>query len=240
MIMFDEFLKNCKPEDEILPSEARVEKNLASLRSLIEKEEKQVPKRKLGIKPLIIAAAAAILSGVSLLSVSAAIQKTTINFIMGGSEIEGEYYDYVDSEGYRQMSFEAVLPLDEHNYAIIFDVDAPRGENVRVITDETDPDFMERLRSFIEARHNSPKTEPSDPDPKDFGLVLKNSELCKYEWSKNSNGLVGSGGGVLLGEFDRISIASGKPSGYGEHFTYDHENNTTTLQINFYYYVGKE
>lgn len=149
--MFDDFLNNCQPEDEINPSEERIEKNIASVKSLIEKEEKDVTKRRFGLKPLIIAAAIAILSGVSLLSVSAAIQETTINFFMGGKEIEGEYYDYVDSKGFRHVTFGAVLPIDAENFAVVYDVDAPQGENVRVITEEADPDFIGKIRQFWDA-----------------------------------------------------------------------------------------
>ena len=34
--MFDDFLRNCPPEDEIKPSKERFEKNIAAVRSLSE------------------------------------------------------------------------------------------------------------------------------------------------------------------------------------------------------------
>ena len=239
--MFDDFLKNCPMEDEIKPSKKRVRKNIAALSSLIETEEKNVTKRKFRLKPLIIAAVIAILSGVSLLSASAAIQANIVNFFMGGEELEGEYSDYVDGKGYRHITFSAVLPMDEENYAIIYDVEAPQGENVRVITDETDPQFMERLHQFIKARHSY----WSDPDgieplPEDFGVHFKDSELCKYEWSEWSGGYNFGGGGRLGGEFSYTGAALGKPAGYEERYDYDNENNTKTLTVTFYYYVNKE
>ena len=230
--MFDEFLKNCRLEDEIKPSEKRVEKNIASLKSLIGREEKNVAKRKFRLKPLIITAVIAIFSGVSLLSVSAAIQENTFNFTIGGSEVEGNFNDYVDSKGYRRVSFEAVLPIDAENYAIIYDVDAPQGENVRVITDDTDTDFMERLRHYImESRQNS---NFEDVQAEDFGLVFKNSEYCLFSWKFGSSG--GSGG--FGGKFMDTEII--KPNGFHEEFDYDYENGTKKLKQSFFYYVGKD
>ena len=239
--MFDDFLKNCPMEDEIKPSDKRIEKNIAALASLIGQEEKSVTKRKFRLKPLIIAAVIAILSGVSLLSASAAIQANIVNFYMGGEELEGEYSDYVDGKGFRHITFSAVLPMDEENYAVIFDVDAPQGENVRVITEETDPDFMRRLRMYNEAVHNHWRGLNSiEPKPEDFGLGLKDSELCTYEWAAYSDGFKDGGGGVLGKKFSYTGAASGKSSGYEERYDYDNENNKKTLTVSFYYYVGKE
>lgn len=69
--MFDDFLRNCKPEDEIKPSKKRVKKNVAALRSLVEKEENSMAKRKFKHKPLIIAAA--VIAGLSLITGAAVI-----------------------------------------------------------------------------------------------------------------------------------------------------------------------
>ena len=233
--MFEDFLKNCPMEDEIKPSKKRVRKNIAALSSLIETEEKNVTKRKFRLKPLIIAAVIAILSGVSLLSASAAIQANIVNFFMGGEELEGEYSDYVDGKGYRHITFSAVLPMDEENYAIIYDVEAPQGENVRVITDETDPGFMERLRRWRSYLY-SPEVNAIECEPDDFGLVLKESELCEYELTERTDGYVHGGGGMFGGEFRALR----KDSEITERYRYDYENNTKTLTVTFYYYVGKE
>lgn len=150
--MFDDFLSNCPMEDRIKPPRKRVRKNIAALKSLIETEENAMTKRRRKLKPLIIAALITIISTVSLLTVNAAMQGAVIKFILGGEKVEGEFYDYVDSDGYRRVSFETVLPLYENKYAFIFDADAPKGENVRVLTPDTDPEFFEKLRLFVEAR----------------------------------------------------------------------------------------
>lgn len=139
-------------EDEIKPSKKRVSNNIDSVRSLIKKEENSMTKRKLRFKPLIIAAIVVAVSALSLVTVNAAPKGIPVKFIMGGEEIEGEYIDYVDGDGFRRISFNAVVPLYEQKYAIICDVDAPQGENVRVITEETDPEFFENLRLYIEAK----------------------------------------------------------------------------------------
>lgn len=229
MTMFDEFLKNCRMEDEIKPSKKRIGKNIAALRTLVETEENGLTKRKFSSKPLIIAAAIAIVSGVSLLSVSAAIMVTTVSFFMSGEELDGEYFDYVDSGGYRHISFRAVLPIDENNFAIIYDIDAPQGENMRVITDETDPDFMEKLRLY---RNTVMGRQEAGTD--DFGLVFKDSELCSYRLADES----GSFGGTRGGNF--MHTVEGKASGYAEEYSYDDLNKTKTFKETFYYYVGKE
>lgn len=211
--MFDEFLRNCPMEDEVKPSNKRVKRNIAAVKSLVEKEGASMTKRRFRLKTLIITAAIAaiaIFSVVSLLTVNGDVQGDIYKFSMGGEEIEGEYNDYVDNDGFRHVSFRAVLPIYEQNFALIYDVDAPRGENVRVITDETDPDFMDRIHQYLEAQdehleaykawkaEREAEHEESDfdsedvtitesdekfelpPEPEDFGLVLKDSELCSY------------------------------------------------------------
>lgn len=57
--MFEEFFARCKPTDKMKPSKKRVSKNIAAVRSLIETEGISMTetKRKIKIKPLIIAAA---------------------------------------------------------------------------------------------------------------------------------------------------------------------------------------
>lgn len=244
--MFDDFLRNFRPEDEMKPSEKRVEKNIASLKALIGKEEKNVTKRKFRFKPLIVAAVIAIFSGVSLLSASAAIQTYTVDLFMGGREIEGEYSDYVDGKGFRHITFSAVLPMDEENYAIIYDIDAPEGENVRVLTDEQYRDLMEKIRMYHEANNDHFREYGDHPCQhdgiafEDFGIVLKDSEYCSYEWMERTDEYVQGGGGGFGGEFLHTGAALKGPSENREHYDYDYENNTKTLTMTFYYYVGKE
>lgn len=255
--MFDEFLKNCPMQDKIKPSKKRVKKNIAAVNSLIETEEgTTMTKSGFKLKPLIIAAVILILSAVSLLSVNAATKGAVVNFILGGKSVEGEYYDYVDDEGFRHISFGAELPMYSNNFVLLYDVDAPQGENVRVITDETDPDFMGKLLLYKEAYKNARENgrKPVDPmgssvasveytdfmppRPEDFGLVFKDSELCTCYLASDGelyNAYFG-------GEFMNMDIDSEKPSGgYKEEYSrFDYLRGTKTFKVMFYYYVGKE
>ena len=254
--MFDEFLKNCPMEDEIKPSKERVKNNIDALNSLIETEEGNMTKRGFRLKPLLIAAVMTVIS-LSLVTVSyAATQNSVIHFVMGGRMIEGEYYDYVDKDGFRHISFGAALPIDAEDFAVIYDVDAPKGENVRVITDETDPDFMEKLRLFKAADYNvwkgarnaanktGPKSEKYTPlKPENFGLVLKDSEICTFQlYSKgNFEENFEYYSRTLDGKFMHTGAAEGMRSEFRrEYSNYDYVNRTKTFKITFYYYVGKE
>lgn len=235
--MSDEFLRDYALKAEKRLSKKRIKKNIAAVRSLIEKEENSMTKHKFRLKPLIIAAVIAAVSAVLLVTVNAAMKGAVVKFLMGGEEIEGEYYDYVDDEGYRHVSFGADLPFYEEKYAIIYDVDAPQGENVRVITEDTDPEFMEKIRLYVEARR-----EESGPlNPEDFGLVFKDSEICNYHYGFITETQTSSMDGGFGGEFMHMGAAYGKPSGSEEVFsTYDYENKTKTIRKKFYYYVGKD
>lgn len=229
--MFDQFLRNCPMEDKIKPSKKRVRKNIAAVNSLIDMEEDTMTRRKFRLKPLIIAAVIIILSAVSLLTVNAATQGEWVRFFLRGEEIEGEYHDYVDKDGYRQISFSAVLPIDAENFAVIYDVDAPQGENVRVITDETDPDFMDKLRLYKaadfnveEAARNAAERPPEDrfdkytpPMPEDFGLVFKDSEICTYQLFFEENSEYYSQ--ILDGKFMHTGAAEGKLSGFRREYS---------------------
>lgn len=260
--MFEDFFAECKPKDKIRPSKKRFNKNIAAVRSLIKSERgSTMAKRKLRFKPLIITAAVIITSVVSLLTVNAATNGALVKFFMGGEEIEGGYRDYVDHDGYRHVSFEATLPIYEENYAIIFDVDAPAEEAVRVITDETDPEFMDKLRQYKDAidnyRHalgvwkNDPEHNdyPGDVPPgcETVGLVFKDSELCSYSLgyvTKDSGFYLRDG--YLGGKFMSMGAAEGHPSGCGSpdydprDGHYDWESETKTMLVSFFYYVGKE
>ena len=245
-------------------------------------------KHKFKLKPLIITAAIIVTSLVSLLAVNAAGGEAVVNFFMRGEEIKGGYRDYVDHDGYRHVSFEAILPIYEENYAIIFDVDAPAEEAVRVITDETDPDFMDRLRQYkaasdkasevsramwdkiyawkgrnmnyddtferdrvkqeaLEAGVFDPSEWTKHPEPEDFGLAFKDSELCSWSlgYVSYDQGFSLSGG-YLGGEFMFLGVAGEHPSGCGDPDDdlrdghYDWESETKTMRVSFFYYVGKE
>lgn len=276
--MFDEFLRKCPPIYAVKPSKKRVGKNIAAVLSLIEKEESSMTKRKITLKPLISTAAAIAFAVASIFTVNAATKGAVVRFFMGGEEIEGDYIDYVDNKGFRHISFAATLPIYEENFAIIYDVDAPREEAVRVATNETDPDLMERLRQYRSAmdtywedlkkwyeENNITQEDIRDPDsefhktynseeavgrpfpePEDFELVFKDSELCLYRlgFVSKDNGFY-TCDGQIGGSFMDTGEAGLHPHGIGdkEHpneCNYDWDNEIKTYRESFYYYVGKE
>lgn len=259
--MFDEFLRNCPMENEIKPSKKRIKNNVAAVKSLIKKEESSMTKRQFGFKPMLIASVILITSLALLLTGNADIEPEKVNFVIGGKEIEGEYYDYVDGDGFRHISFSAVMPLCT-DYAIIYDVDAPSEEAVRVITDETDSEFMDKLRRYRDAYENDWVPEEVRVDendvtirkgepiyPEDYGLVLKDSELCSYYFPilYEDSTFRGSGQGFIGGKFMHTGVAEGHPNGGGsgdsdnpDNGRIDYENETVVHNEHFYYYVGRE
>ncbi len=208
-------------------------------------------KRRFNVKPLIIAASVFITVALLAVTANAVSGGGLVKFLFNGREYSGGTYDYVDKEGFRHIGFEVELPTYEDNYAIIYDVDAPQGENVRTLTEETDAEFFEKLRSFHEASFNG------GAKPEDFGLVLKDSELCRFRLGT----LTCSSSGIFGGKFRRTGEAAGKPSGvgtdlrddgkhvygdgnaYGTFYDWDFENETyrptKVVKDTIYYYVGK-
>lgn len=85
--MFEEFFAHCKPTDEVKPSKKRVNKNIAAVRSLIDSETEgnTMTKRKLRIKPLIIAAAAAAVALLAGFTTSVVRGKHVFSFNKGNS-----------------------------------------------------------------------------------------------------------------------------------------------------------
>lgn len=195
--MFDDFFSNCKPTDEVKPSKKRVYKNIAAVRSLIDSETEgnTMTKRKLRIKPLIIAAAAVVAMTATLFTVNAATDGNLVKFLFNGEEYSGDTYDYVDEDGVRHLTFDSVVPIEAETYAVIFDTDEPDQEKaVRVLTEESDPDFFEKLRAHEEgsmqiweernALRESGVSEDELPeflDIEDYGIVLKDREICAYD-----------------------------------------------------------
>lgn len=184
------------------------------------------------LKPPIIAAAVVAAAFATILTVNAAGGGVITRFFMGGEEREGNYRDYVDHDGFRHVSFDALIPIDEENYAIMIDVDAPAEEAVRVITDETDCKFMDMLRL---------RDRQSDPDNEELGLIFKDSEACAWHLHETSDDGVRHCGSGFLGEvFMRSGAAEGMPSEGKTNAEYDHESGTKIITTSFYYYVGKE
>lgn len=211
------------------------------LRAVLSGEaEGTAAKRKFRSKPLFIAAVIIITSVATLLTVNAATQGAVVKFFMGGEKLEGSYDDHVDKKGFRHITFEAVLPIYEESYAIIYDIDEPRKDAVRVLTDDTAPEFMEKLRQYDEVAFKCSAL----PDSEDFGLVFKDSEKCIYNLRYTADGGFDFHGGSLGGKFMHTGAAEEHRSGVvikkdsGD--VADWGNETTTLTISIYYYVGKE
>lgn len=199
-------------------------------------------KKRARLKPLMIAAAAVVASAATLFTVNAATDGNLVKFLFKGNEYEGDTYDYVDHNGFRHIGFEVKVPVFEDNYAIIYDVDAPQGENVRVITEESDPELMAKIKAYAAARFNS------NVNYKDFGIVLKDSELCEYSVGYMDEEHAHNQQGSFGGEFMRTGAAAGKPSGGncgetdGTFYEWDFENEKyyemKTIRQSIYYYVG--
>ena len=191
-------------------------------------------KRKHKTKRL-VAAAITVFTLLSVFTVAnAATEGSVVRFFMGGREIEGDYGDHVDREGFRHITFNAVIPIDADNFAVIYDVDKPWGENVRVITEEADPEFVERLRLYHKGICDETYVKPED-----FGLVFKDSEICSYRFESGTDRL----GGFLGGNFlNAVKPPDGKVTkvGSGGEIEYDTENATKTFKETICYYVGKE
>lgn len=206
------------------------------------KREGSMAKRKFRSKPLFIAAVIIIASLASILTVNAATQGAVVKFFMGGEKLEGSYDDYVDEKGFRHITFEAVLPIYEESYAIIYDIDAPRKDAVRVLIDDTDPEFMEKLRQYDKEAFKCSAL----PDSEDFGLVFKDSEVCLYNLRYTApDGGFDFHNFLLGGKFMHTGAAEEHPSGVviienQNECTYDVENETQIVKRSIYYYVGKE
>ena len=199
-------------------------------------------KRKLNVKKRIIMLSVLIMiTALIAVMANAAGDSGLVKFLFNGKEYSGGIYDYIDEDGFRHVGYEVELPTYEENYAIIFDADAPSGENIRAITEETDPEFFEKLGLYHEAFSKGPA------DPEDFGLLLKDNELCTYRIGTLTNGSCGSFGG----EFMRVGAAADKPSGIGEinddkksgvFYDWDFENETyfetKICRDGIFYYVG--
>lgn len=197
-------------------------------------------KKRVRLKLLIIAAAAVVASAATLFTVNASTGGNIVKFFIGGEEVEGSRRDYVDHDGYRHVTFEAVVPLEFTNYALIIDVDNPE-EFVRVFTEETDPEFLSKVRQYNDAA----KLE-SESEPEDFGIVLTDSQELIWEFyytEVNSNGveMCYGKGGSYSGKFKYQKTPAGKTYSSSTSIKdCDYENNTKTLVISYVFYVGEE
>lgn len=150
-------------------------------------------KRPKYFKPLMMAAAAVVASMATMFTVNAATNGSLVKFLFKGEEYSADTCDYIDEDGFRHVTFDAVVPIEAESFAVIFDVDEPDYEKaVRVLTDESDPEFLEKLRAheeymqtvveIYELREVGIDAElPEVLQFEDFGIVLKDSEICIYE-----------------------------------------------------------
>ena len=72
------------------------------------------------------------------LSMNAAAKKVSgekVTFSIREQEYQGEFIDEIDSRGNRHIEFISYLPINMSNYAMIIDVDAPVGDNIKIIDD---------------------------------------------------------------------------------------------------------
>lgn len=243
--MFEEFFSKCKLHDEVKPSKKRVNKNIAAVRSLIDSETEgnTMTKRKIRIKPLIIAAAAVAAMTATLFTVNAASGGNLVKFLFNGEEYNGDTYDYVDEDGVRHLTFDSIVPIEAETYAVIFDADEPDQEKaVRVLTEESDPDFFEKLRAHYEKNRQireernalmesgvSEDELPEFLDIEDYGIVLKDREICAYDMKLQDENRYHCGAFIATKSAEdwRIGVSS---SG---HFNYDNGTKTIHWEITF-------
>lgn len=260
MIMFEDFTNKCAMADGIKPNKKRTANNISAVKSLIEHEGKVPKKRRVKFKPLIVAGAALALSAGTFFTVNAAMKGAVVDFFMGKEKHEGDYIDYVDGNGYRHISFRTTLPLFEQNYMVIIDVDKQGADAVTFFTKDDNPEYFGRLEEYDKAlkEHNAslPFTNEEEgikmsddcPQPKDFGLVFKDSEICFYSIGFLAEDDFDLGDGYLGGNFMFIGEAGKHPSGAGGDpdtelpgdWHYDWENETQQANFQLFYYVGKE
>lgn len=211
--------------------------------SAIEKAGVRPAKRKRYFKPLMIAAAAVVASAATLFTVNAATDGNLVKFLFNDEEYSGDTYDYVDEDGVRHVTFDAVVPIEVDTYAVIFDADEPDQEKaVRVLTEESDPDFFEKLRAHYEksmqiweernALRESGVSEDELPeflDIEDYGIVLKDREICAYDMKLQGENEYHCGAFIATKSAEdwQIGVSS---SG---HLNYDNGTKTIHWEITF-------
>ena len=117
MTMFEDFLQSCPMQDEIFPTKKQIRKNISAVNKLISSENSGRRIKK--FRPLFIAAIALISVLSVFITVSAVLKGEPINFLMGGKNVEGEFIDQINKDGYRNVSFRAEIPIDANNFAVI-------------------------------------------------------------------------------------------------------------------------
>lgn len=191
--MFDDFLRNCKPEDEIKPSKKRVKKNVAALRLLIEKDDNSMTKRKFRLKPSIIVVIA-VIAGLSVITGAASIiRHNGFLFEEGHAPGVGDYFVIITENAgdapktieklcydnnlpakYKQFSEEDYTPDSESVWMRYYDSEA--GSGILTIIQVTKSSFVDPLSSEVECSpaeikgHNGFKIVDNTND--DVGMVI--------------------------------------------------------------------
>lgn len=194
--MFDDFLRNCPPEDEIKPSKKRVKKNIAAVRSLIETEDSTMMKRKFRLKPTIIVVIA-IIAGLSVITGAVSIIRQG-GFLFDKGHMDGVDFFVMITENagdapktIEKLCYDNNLPakyklydeyyvIDNEYYSMIY-YDSEAGSGILTIiqaTKETftNPFFKEDVCTPVEIKgHNGFTIEHTDDRPD--GRILVNNQV---------------------------------------------------------------
>lgn len=146
-------------------------------------------------------------------------EKLTLN--VGGRELQGEYIDETNSRGYRHIKFTSYVPIDMLNYAMIINVDAPVGENIKVIDDA---ETLDKFGCVAEGVENS--------------FEVADNEVAFFTRTETADGRTHDWGGVQGGEFRATGEAAHKSSDESLNFDYDYENGITRVTYELNYYAG--
>ncbi len=162
------------------------------------------------------------------INAQAAVSGKKMTFIIRGQEYLGEYIDEIDSRGYRHIEFISDVPIDMSNYAVAINVDAPVGENIKVIDDEETLEKFGCFANGVESSFEAADNEIYYYTRKEIIPVSENPADDRiHEW-----------GGIRGGEFMRKGEAAHKSSDAPVFWDYDYENGTMRVTLKVDYYVG--
>lgn len=216
-------------------------------------------KKRKSVKLILVAAVIAAASAATIISGNASGGKF-FTLTLFGEEVEGEYRDYVDHDGYRHVTYEVVVPIDLENYALLIDVDEPDPEKaVQVFTEETHPEIFAKIeecevaydKAYNARRELKKAGVPDEELPEvrndllgdNYGIELTDSQYFSLTWSgsyTDENGMkwnLGFGHN-FGGEFLNVK---GKDHEARTFFNdnRNEEEGTKSIGLEFIYYVGK-
>lgn len=164
------------------------------------------------------------------INASAAVSGEKLTFSIRGQEMQGEYIDEINSRGYRHIEFISYVPIDMSNYAVIINVDAPFGKNIRVIDDE---ETLEKFGNHEKGVENS--------------FEVADNEICYFERKEvyvkenSADDWVHEWGGTRGGEFLRTGKAPFNcfnNTVQSIDYDYDYDNGIMRVTFKMNYYVG--